>query len=132
MVDAGHVDPRPDLTVALRDLGAGRAEAVETLLPAVVSELRAIAQGYLASRGAGHTLQPTALVNEAFLKLFGSQALGSIHDRAHFFALAARAMRQILTDHARARRTARCDGRASAEQTLGDALGVGTPGTDDL
>jgi len=132
MVDAGHVDPRADLTVALRDLGAGRTEAAETLLPVLVAELRSIAQGYLSSRSASHTLQPTALVNEAFLKLFGSEALASIHDRAHFFALSARAMRQILVDHARARRTARRESGASVEPTLGDALGIGTPGTDDL
>jgi RNA polymerase sigma factor (TIGR02999 family) len=132
MMDAGHADPSPDLTVALRDLGAGRAEALETLLPAVVAELRSIAQGYLATRSASHTLQPTALVNEAFVKLFGSQALGSVHDRSHFFALSARAMRQILTDHARARRAARSVAGADAEPTLGDALGIGTPGTDDL
>jgi hypothetical protein len=71
VLERGHlsVDPRPDLTVALRDLGAGRTEAAETLLPVLVGELRAIAQGYLASRSASHTLQPTALVNEAYLKL---------------------------------------------------------------
>jgi RNA polymerase sigma factor (TIGR02999 family) len=132
MADAGHVDPRPELTVALRDLGAGRTEAAEILLPAVVAELRSIARGVLASRSASHTLQPTALVNEAFLKLFGTQALSQVHDRAHFFALAARAMRQILTDHARARRAAKRQGGAREERTLGDVLGIGTPGTDDL
>jgi len=126
--DSAHVDSRPDLTIALRDLGAGRTEAAEALLPLVVSELRAIAQGYLASRQAGHTLQPTALVNEAFLKLFGSEALESVNDRAHFFALAARAMRQILVDHARQGRAARSSPGEGV--TLAEALGVGD--ADDL
>jgi len=121
MEDSAHVDPRPDLTLALRDLGAGRTEAAETLLPLVVSELRAIASGYLASRKAGHTLQPTALVNEAFLKLFGSAALERINDRAHFFALAARAMRQILVDHARQSCATR---QEDGERTLVDVLGA--------
>lgn len=122
----------PELTLALRDLGAGRMEAVDVLLPAVVAELRATAQGILGARGASHTLQPTALVNEVFLKLFGTDALAAVHDRGHFFALAARAMRQVLVDHARARRAAKRGGGAEPERTLGDALGVGTPGTDDL
>jgi RNA polymerase sigma factor (TIGR02999 family) len=132
MVEAGHVDPRPDLTVALRELGAGRIEAAEVLLPAILAELRATAQAALGAQGGRHTLQPTALVNEVFLKLFGTHALSRVHDRAHFFALAARAMRQILTDHARARRAAKRQGGAREERTLGDVLGIGTPGTDDL
>ncbi|HEX6883517.1 MAG TPA: ECF-type sigma factor [Planctomycetota bacterium] len=132
MEDPGPSETRPELTLALRDLGAGRSEAVEVLLPAVVSELRATAQGILGARGASHTLQPTALVNEVFLKLFGTDALAAVNDRAHFFALAARAMRQVLVDHARARRAAKRGGGAALERTLGDALGVGTPGTDDL
>jgi RNA polymerase sigma factor (TIGR02999 family) len=131
-MEAGHLGPRPELTVALRAFGAGRKEAGEILLPAIVTELRALAQGMLGPQSARHTLQPTALVNEAFLKLLGTEALARVNDRAHFFALAARAMRQILTDHARARRSAKRDGAAHAERTLGDALGIGTPGTDDL
>ena len=132
MEESGDVDPRPDLTVALRDLGAGRKEAAEVLLPAILGELRATAQRLLGTRNASHTLQPTALVNEAFLKLFGTEALERVHDRGHFFALAGRAMRQILVDHARARHAAKRDGGARVEVTLGDALGIGTPGTDDL
>lgn len=129
MEEAAHADPRPDLTVALRELGAGRADAAQVLLPVLVDELRAVAAGYLGPRGASHTLQPTALVNEAFLKLFGSHALERINDRAHFFALAARVMRQILVDHARARRAA---SRGSSESTLVDTSGLGLAGTDDV
>jgi RNA polymerase sigma factor (TIGR02999 family) len=81
----------------------------------MVAELRAVAQSYLGSQGASHTLQPTALVNEAFLKLVGSQSLDAIRDRKHFFALSAKVMRQILVDHAR---------RRAADQRSGDATRV--------
>ena len=126
------MDPRPDLTIALRELGAGRKEAAEVLLPAIVAELRATAQRVLGARGASQTLQPTALVNEAFLKLLGTQALAHVQDRRHFFALAARAMRQICVDHARARRAAKRSGVAREERTLGDVLGISRPETDDI
>jgi len=132
MEEASHAGPGPDLTLALRALGSGRGEAAEMLLPALVSELRAVARAYLGAQSASHTLQPTALVNEVFLKLFGSEALGSVRDRAHFFALAARAMRQILIDHARARRAAKRAGDADAQLTIGDALGLGVANADDL
>jgi RNA polymerase sigma factor (TIGR02999 family) len=132
MEDADPVDPKPELTLALRELGAGHSEAADVLMPAVVAELRAVAQAYLGPRSASHTLQPTALVNEAFLKLFGSRALERVHDRAHFFALAARAMRQVLTDHARARRAAKRGGGAAPELTIENALGLGVASTDDL
>jgi len=133
MEDADPVDPKPDLTLALRELGAGHKEAAELLLPAIVTELRAVAQAYLGGRSASHTLQPTALVNETFLKLFGSQALAGVHDRSHFFALAARAMRQILTDHARAHRAAKCGGSEAPEPTIVDAFVIGgVARADDL
>lgn len=123
-------ESRPDLTLALRDLGAGRGEAAESLWPALVSELRAVARGCLGARGASHTLQPTALANEVFLRLFGSAALEGIHDREHFFALAARAMRQILTDHARRRRDAR--GGDGTGGTVADEREVGGASAEDL
>lgn len=129
MHDAGQADPTPELTVALRNLGRG-AGAEATLLPFVMTELRSVAAGYLAAQRADHTLQPTALVNEAFLKLFGSTALGGVRDRAHFFALAAKAMRQILVDHARARRAVKRGAARSGEETLGD-LSRGTVAVND-
>jgi RNA polymerase sigma factor (TIGR02999 family) len=75
---------------------------LERLLPLVYAELRSIAARHLASERPGHTLQPTALVNEAYLRLRG---LGDVpwHDRTHFFAIASRIMRRLLVDHARAR-----------------------------
>ena len=96
-------DPAPgEVTLLLARSGSGDAEATSRLLELVHEELRALAGGFARGQRAGHTLQPTALVNEAFLKLVhgGPPAW---NDRAHFLSVAATAMRQILTDHARAR-----------------------------
>ena len=90
------------LTELLTRWGAGDQAALEKLLPLVYEQLRQLARHYLASERPGHTLQCTALVHEAYLKLVG-QAPVRIESRAHFFAIAARLMRQILVDHARAR-----------------------------
>ncbi|MFT7536883.1 MAG: RNA polymerase sigma-70 factor (ECF subfamily) [Hyphomicrobiaceae bacterium] len=79
----------------------GDASAIEALLEKVYVELGAMARVHLAGERGGHTLQPTALVHEVWLKLAGSFA--EVSDRAHFFALASRSMRRVLTDHARAR-----------------------------
>ncbi len=91
-----------EVTLLLARAGQGDADAASRLLEIVYSELRELAGGYARAQRAGHTLQATALVNEAFLKLVhgGPPAW---NDRAHFFAVAATAMRQVLTDHARAR-----------------------------
>lgn len=110
MPDETPLGPDPTLGQLLRDLargaglpgGAARAgEPGGALVPELVRELKAIARGHLARQRPGHTLQPSALVNEAYLKLARG---GDWSDRGHFFALAARAMRQILVDHARKRR----------------------------
>jgi RNA polymerase sigma factor (TIGR02999 family) len=97
------------------------------LLPKVYGELRALAASYF--RGRGHqTLQPTALVNEAFLRL--ARAGGEIRDRSHFFAVAATAMRQILTDRARRRRALKRGGPEKERVTLS---GIAAPdGAIDL
>jgi RNA polymerase sigma-70 factor, ECF subfamily len=84
----------------LRQLGDGDAEAARQLLPLVYEELRALAGGHFRRQRADHTLQPTALVHEAFVRLI-DHTNAHYNDRAHFFAVAATAMRQILTDHAR-------------------------------
>lgn len=78
---------------------AGDEDAASELLPRVYDELRRLAETYLRRERGGHTLQPTELVNEAFLRLLGTDV--EAVDRTHFFALAARAMRRILVDHAR-------------------------------
>lgn len=94
-LDAGRV------TRILDDLRGGDASAMDRLFGEVYPELRRMARAVFSGQRADHTLQPTALVNEACLKMVRS--LESIQDRRHFFVVAGRAMRQILTDHARAK-----------------------------
>lgn len=91
-------------TKLLTGLSTGGRGAVDALLPVVYDELRALAQGYLRHERSDHTLQPTALVNEVYVKLAG-QSNVNWSDRAHFMALAARAMRNTLVNHALARAT---------------------------
>jgi RNA polymerase sigma factor (TIGR02999 family) len=94
-------DPaRQRVTVALQALKAGDAHAAADLLPLVYDELRALARARLAKTPPGNTLQPTALVHEAYLRLIGDADPGW-DTRGHFFASAARAMRDILVDQAR-------------------------------
>lgn len=91
-----------EITLVLGDLARGDESAAERLLPLVYAELRALAGSYFRRQGADHTLQPTALVHEAYMKMV-DQTNPVLNDRAHFFAVAATAMRQILADHARRR-----------------------------
>lgn len=92
--------PRLEITEYLRAWEHGDDTALERLLPMVYAELRTIAAKHLKSERPDHTLQPTALANEAYLRLRG---LGDVpwHDRSHFFAIASRIMRRVLVDHAR-------------------------------
>jgi RNA polymerase sigma factor (TIGR02999 family) len=90
---------------------SGDPTALDDLLPRVYDELRALADAYMRRERAGHTLQPTALVHEAFLRLLRLPP-GSVQNRIHFFALAAQAMRRILADHARRHRAAKRGGSA--------------------
>jgi RNA polymerase sigma factor (TIGR02999 family) len=94
------------LLLALRE---DDPDAWDDLVPLVYDELRRIAHNHLRKQREGHTLNTTALVHEAFLKLTDSESL-DYRDRAHFFAVSARAMRQILVDHARKRATGRRGG----------------------
>jgi RNA polymerase sigma factor (TIGR02999 family) len=94
-------DPlRNDVTLLLEAVARGEAVAGEKLLPLVYEELRGLAASRMASESAGHTLQPTALVHEAWLRLSGPGE-HRWQNRAHFFRVAAMAMRRILVDHAR-------------------------------
>ena len=92
----------PDVTRLLQAWGAGDAGALEQLAPAVFTELHRVAARFMRNERPGHTLQTTALVNEAYLRLVDG---GKVRwqDRAHFFAVAANMMRRILVDRARAR-----------------------------
>ena len=88
---------------------AGDQSALEDLLPLVYDELRALARRYLSEERAGHTLQPTALVHEAYLRLV-DQSPSGVENRAQFFGIAARLMRQVLVDHARSRQASKRGG----------------------
>ena len=96
-----------DVTALLQAWGQGDADAGERLFPLVYAELRRQARRYMRGERADHTLQPTALAHEAYLRLAGRERAWA--DRAHFFAVAARAMRQVLVDHARRHRAAKRD-----------------------
>lgn len=98
-----------EVTRLLRSIDEGDEEAVPRLVPLVYRELRALAGAQLRRESEGHTLTPTALVHEAYLKLTPGAALAS-RDRAHFLAIASRAMRQVLVDHARARLAGKREG----------------------
>jgi RNA polymerase sigma factor (TIGR02999 family) len=94
------MEPPEGITQLLVDWGKGDQAALDRLMPLVYSELRRLATNYLRRERMGHTLQPTALVNEAYLKLVG-QKNAKWQNRAHFFAISAQLMRRILVDHAR-------------------------------
>jgi RNA polymerase sigma factor (TIGR02999 family) len=98
-----------EVTQVLTQLRQGDAQAAAKLLPLVYDELRRLAGQYMCAESDGHTLQPTALVHEAYLRLV-SHADADWQNRAHFFAVAAQAMRNILVDHARSRRAAKRGG----------------------
>ena len=93
--------PRAEVTELLQQWSDGRQEALDRLLPQIYAELRRLAASYLRRERPDHTLQATALVHEAFLKLVDQRAV-RWQNRAHFFGIAAQAMRRILVDHARA------------------------------
>jgi RNA polymerase sigma factor (TIGR02999 family) len=107
-------DKQRTITALLHRWKAGDAQALDDLMPIVYDELRRLARRYLAGERKDHTLQHTALVHEAYLELV--QMRVGWNDRAHFFAVAARAMRRILVDHARTKKR---------EKRGGDVLHVG-------
>ena len=92
------------ITLMLQEFAGGDKTALDRLMPLVYAELRKLADGYLRGERRSHTLQPTALVHEAYMKLIG-QDQPDYRNRAHFLGVAAHVMRQILIDHARARNT---------------------------
>lgn len=102
--------PPHEATLLLEQICSGDRHAAEKLLPLIYDQLRGLAGGLFTAQPADHTLQPTALVHEAYLRLVraedraaGGEAPGAFNSRAHFIAVAATAMRHILTDHARRR-----------------------------
>lgn len=114
---------RATATVLLAAARSGDATARERLVALVYDELRPLAGGLMGRERAGHTLQPTALVHEAIVRLFDHEVLHAIENRAHFFNAAAQAMRRILVDHARARAAHKRGGNA-CRVPLDDMLAV--------
>jgi RNA polymerase sigma factor (TIGR02999 family) len=119
----------PDVTGLLHDWQRGDAAALDRLLPLVYDELRRVARARLRAERPGHSLQATALVHEAYLRLVGAGA--TPRNRTHLFAMAARLMRQILVDHAR-RRDARKRGGSVTMIALDEAVPAPPVATVDL
>lgn len=114
-----EIDP---ITHLLKDFAGGDKQALDRLVPLVYPELRRIARGYLSKERPGHTLQPTALVHEAYARLI-KQDQPDYNSRAHFMAVAAQVMRQILIDHARTRDAGKRGGGAG-KIPFDQAIGV--------
>ena len=122
--------PSAEVTRLLKAWSNGQEQALDRLVPQIHRELRKLAAGYLRKERHDHTLQPTALVNEAFLKLIDQRAV-RWQNRAHFFGIAAQAMRRILVDHARARAAGK-RGDGVRHVPLEDAAVVGSALDHDL
>jgi RNA polymerase sigma factor (TIGR02999 family) len=117
-------DKRQDITGMLREWSGGNPEALERLLPLVYKELHRQAAAYLRRERIDHTLQATALINEAYIKLIDQKAM-DFEDRTHFFAISARLMRQILVDHARTKHREKRGGVDAVKVELDEAAHVG-------
>ena len=113
---------REDITQLLRDMSRGQRDALDRLIPMVYDELREIAHRQLRNERSGHTLSTTALVHEAYLRLVNVNQV-QWKDRAHFVAVAARVMRRILVDYARAR---------SRDKRGGDAVRIPLTDVPDI
>jgi RNA polymerase sigma factor (TIGR02999 family) len=124
-------DPQHDVTRLLAEYRDGNRRALDDLLPLVYGELRRIAGNHLRRERGSHTLQPTALVHEAYMRLAHSGA-PPLADRAHFFAIAARLMRQVLVDHARAHGREKRGGDLARVTLEDDALAGEARGVDLL
>lgn len=123
--------PGGPVTKILGELqGADRRQVLDRLLPLVYDELRGLARARLRHERQGHSLQPTALVHEAYIRMLGADS-PSWNDRGHFFRAAAEAMRRILIDHARKRRRVKRGG-GQIQVTLGDVQVGAGPELEDL
>ncbi|MDJ0712486.1 MAG: ECF-type sigma factor [Woeseiaceae bacterium] len=113
------MDQSTELTQLLHQWQQGDEAALEALTPVVYDELRRLARSHMRRENPRHTLQATALVNEAFIKLIGAEV--NYSNRAHFFSTAARIMRRVLVDHARSRQRAKRGGK-QPDVTFDDAV----------
>jgi len=123
-------DRSSEVSGLLRAWGRGDNQARDDLVPLVYRELRRRAAAYLHQERRDHTLQPTALVHEAYLRLVGQQRV-AWQNRAHFFGVAAQMMRRILVDHARRHGAAKRPG-AALKVTLDERIGAAQPRNWDL
>jgi RNA polymerase sigma factor (TIGR02999 family) len=121
-----------ELTQILNALEQGDSRAAEQLLPLVYGELRQLAAQRLAHEKPGQTLQATALVHEAYLRLVGADQAQPWHSKGHFFAAAAEAMRRILVEQARRRNAAKRGGKAKREELEESAIAAPEPTVDVL
>jgi RNA polymerase sigma factor (TIGR02999 family) len=119
-----------DLTELLSKM-RGDDRAAGQVLPLVYRELRRIAAGMMRRERPGHTLQPTAVVHEAYMRLIAG-AQPTAENRAHFFALAARAMRQVLVDHARRKLAAKRGGEMRVREELEDGIAITTQQSEEI
>jgi RNA polymerase sigma-70 factor, ECF subfamily len=113
------------ITLMLKEWSDGKQEALDRLMPLVYDELRRQAQRFIRKERSGHTLQTTALIHEAYIKLIGNDQV-DWQNRAHFFAIASQAMRRILVDHARTRHREKRGG-AAEDLPIDDAIQISTP-----
>ena len=120
-----NAEKSPQITLLLKEWSDGRREALDALMPLIYEELRRQAGRYLRKERGNHTLQTTALINEAYLKLIDQREV-VWQNRAHFFAIAAQAMRRILVDYARERHREKRGG-AAENLPLDEALTIATP-----
>jgi RNA polymerase sigma factor (TIGR02999 family) len=118
-----------ELTEVLERAGCGEPESAERLAAMLYEDLRALARREMASERPGHTLQPTALVHEAYLRLMGDAA-ATFENRGHFYASAARCIRRVLIEHAR-RRGRLKRGGGGKRHSLEDCVEAGTPERDE-
>jgi RNA polymerase sigma factor (TIGR02999 family) len=109
-MDRNPISNPANVTQLLTEWRSGEAHALERLTPLVYDELRKLARSHMRNERGNHTLQATAVVHEAFMRL--AQANVSLQDRAHFFALASRLMRRVLVDHAKSRSREKRNGGA--------------------
>lgn len=123
-------EPNRQVTQILEALAAGESQAADELLPLVYEELRRVAAAQLRQERPGQTLQATALVHEAYLRLVGGET--SWENRRHFFAAAAEAMRRILIDRARRKRRVRHGGGRQRVELEADELAINAPSVDLL
>ena len=122
--------PKEHVTQLLVDWKNGNKQALDLLTPLVYDELRRLAEGYLRNERVAATLQPTALVHEAYMRLV-AQNMPDWESRSHFFGVAAHLMRQILVDNARKHRSAKRGGGAAKVQ-LDEAVGFASAKSNDV